>query len=123
VCYPAQGFALLGKADAPIDTPYGSIAARRLSTSLGSRKEPVTYWFNVGDTPVSNQLEQRWVELRLGLLGQVPDGLLFRVSSIDDDTPRAYRMQDVFVLDLLKAVDETARMRLAGLRGARSKPA
>jgi EpsI family protein len=120
VCYPAQGFALLGKTDAPIATPYGTIAARRLSTSLGSRKEPVTYWFNVADTPVSNQLEQRWVEIRMGLLGQVPDGLLFRVSSIDDDTERAYRMQDAFVVALLNGVNESARLRLAGLRAPKA---
>jgi EpsI family protein len=123
VCYPAQGFAVLGRSDASVATPFGPIAARRLNTSLGERKEPLTYWFNVADTPVTNHLEQRLVEIKLGLLGQVPDGLLFRVSSIDDNVQRAYSMQDAFVVDLLKAVDETARMRLAGVGGPKAKPA
>ena len=121
VCYPAQGFAVLGQTDTSLGTPFGEITARRLNTSLGPRKEPVTYWFNVGDKPIRNQLEQRLAEVRLGLLGQIPDGLLFRVSSIDEKPDRAYAEQDRFVNDLLNAVDGKARMRLAGLQSA--KPA
>ena len=119
VCYPAQGFAILGQNDASLGTPFGTITARRLSTSLGARKEPVTYWFNVGDTTIRSQLEQRLVEVRLGLLGQVPDGLLFRVSSIDERPARAFSEQDRFVVQLLSAVDGKARMRLAGLQNSR----
>lgn len=114
VCYPAQGFALLGTAESTVNTPFGGIAARRLSTSLGTRKEPVTYWFNVGDTTIRNKFEQRIVEIRLGLSGQIPDGLLFRVSSIDDTPTRAYQMQDAFVADLLGAVGAKDRTRLGG---------
>ena len=120
VCYPAQGFALLGLTESTIATPFGPIAARRLSTSLGARKEPVTYWFNVGDTTVRSQWQQRIVEMRLGFLGQIPDGLLFRVSSIDDTPMRAYKMQDAFVNDLLNTVGTEDRTRLAGLRGAKA---
>ena len=116
VCYPAQGFALLGITESTIATPFGPIAARRLNTSLGARKEPVTYWFNVGDTTVRSQWQQRIVEMRLGFLGQIPDGLLFRVSSIDGTPTRAYEMQDMFVNDLLNSVDTEDRTRLAGLR-------
>ena len=104
VCYPAQGFALLSSGDSTIQTAYGEIAARRLSTKMGNRNEPLTYWFNVGDTTIRNKLEQRIVEMRLGLSGHIPDGLLFRVSSIDERPDRAYRMQEVFVKDLLEAV-------------------
>jgi EpsI family protein len=115
VCYPAQGFALHSTQEAQVLTPFGSIAGRRLSTSLGSRKEPVTYWFTVGDTPVSSKVQQRMIEIKLGLTGQIPDGLLFRVSSIDDDTARAFGMQENFVADLLKATTKQARLRLSGL--------
>ena len=117
VCYPAQGFKLHSNEEAEIATPYGGIAARRLSTSLGVRKEPVTYWFTVGDRAVKSKWEQRLVEIRLGLTGEVPDGLLFRVSSIDDTPARAFRMQEQFVADLLKAVPARDRLRLSGLGG------
>jgi EpsI family protein len=117
VCYPAQGFELLNLSESMVETPYGPIAARRLNTSLGTRKEPVTYWFNVGDTTIRNKFEQRIVEVRLGLSGQIPDGLLFRVSSIDDQPARAYKMQDAFVSSLLESVSPKARTRLAGTKG------
>lgn len=117
VCYPAQGFALHSNVDSPLNTPFGTIDARRLSTSLGQRKEPVTYWFTVGDKPIKTKLEQRMVEMRLGLTGQVPDGLLFRVSSVDEATDRAFSIQNTFVNDLLGAVSAQNRLRLSGLEG------
>jgi EpsI family protein len=118
VCYPAQGFTLHSNVESQVDTPFGSIAARRLNTSLGQRKEPVSYWFTVGDTAISSKLEQRMIEIRLGLTGQIPDGLLFRVSSIDDTPGRAYQAHDAFVNDLLKAVSQANRERLSGLRSS-----
>jgi len=116
VCYPAQGFALQDLVDGVVATPYGDIPARRLKTSLGARHEPVTYWFNLGDTPVRTTWQQRMVELRLGLSGQIPDGLLFRVSSIDDTAQRAWHMQDAFVVDMMKSLGPKERARLSGLR-------
>jgi EpsI family protein len=118
VCYPAQGFKLHSNEAAELATPFGGIAARRLNTSLGARKEPVTYWFTMGDRAVRSKFEQRLVEIRLGLTGEVPDGLLFRVSSLDDQPARAFRLQEAFVSDLLKAVPARDRLRLSGLGSA-----
>ncbi|HEX3139015.1 MAG TPA: EpsI family protein [Rhizobacter sp.] len=115
VCYPAQGFTLHSNTQGQLSTPYGDIAIRRLDTSLGSRKEPVTYWFTVGDTAVQNKLQQRMVEIRLGLTGQIPDGLLMRISSLDDSPARAFQAHDAFVADLLAASSAANRARLSGL--------
>ena len=115
VCYPAQGFTLHSNEPAHLATRFGAIETRRLSTSLGARHEPVTYWFTVGDTAVKNKLQQRMVEIRLGLTGQIPDGLLVRISSIDDAPGRAFAAQDAFAADLLAAVSAADRTRLSGL--------
>lgn len=115
VCYPAQGFTLQSNAPGEVTTPFGRIPVRRLATSLGERKEPVTYWFTVADTLISSNFEKRMLEIRLGLTGQVPDGLLFRISSIDDDPAHAFQLQDAFVNDLMKAVGPQDRQRLSGL--------
>ena len=117
VCYPAQGFKLISNQSGTLDTGYGGIPVHRLSTIMGARYEPVTYWINVADTPVNNVLEKRMVQLKLGLTGQVPDGLLFRVSSIDESAPRAFSAQQAFVADLLKAVPPIDRKRLSGVGG------
>jgi EpsI family protein len=115
VCYPAQGFKLHQNDAGQIATQYGNIEVRRLSTSLGPRAEPVTYWLTVGDTVIQNKFDKRLAEIRLGLTGQIPDGLLFRVSSIDTDTRRAFEMQQRFASDLLADVPATTRKRLSGL--------
>ncbi len=85
VCYPAQGFQVSSLVDGTLPTPYGAIDVRRLDTSLRSRREPVTYWLTVGDQVIRNKFDKRIAEIRLGLTGQIPDGLLFRISSIDND--------------------------------------
>lgn len=117
VCYPAQGFTLLSNDEAAIATDFGPIPGRRLRTSLGQRTEPVTYWFAMGNHAVMNNFQKRWVQLTMALTGQIPDGLLFRVSSIDTDSAQAFRLQDQFVNDLLHAVSASDRARLSGVRG------
>ena len=118
VCYPAQGFKLLDNRADSLSTAFGNIEVRRLNTSMGARREPITYWINVSDTVVTSVLQKRMVEIKLGLTGQIPDGLLFRISSIDDSASRAFRSQDAFVADLLQAVPPVDRKRLSGLGAA-----
>lgn len=115
VCYPAQGFKLHSNEVAKLRTDFGPIDGRRLNTSLGARKEPITYWFTMGERTVGSQMERRVNELRLALTGQVPDGLLFRVSSIDDNPARAFSAQQVFINDLMRAVPPDDRVRLGGI--------
>ncbi|HZX30857.1 MAG TPA: EpsI family protein [Rhodocyclaceae bacterium] len=115
VCYPAQGFALMDSRPVALATPYGTIPARRLLTTLGQRREPVTYWYTVGNRSVDGGIRKKLVEMSFGLTGRIPDGLLFRVSSIDPDPVRAGRMQEDFIVRLLAAVPPGDRMRLSGL--------
>lgn len=116
VCYPAQGFQLGKVEDGPLATSFGNIEVRRLSTSLGARNEPVTYWLTVGDQVIKSKFDKRIAEIRLGLTGQIPDGLLFRVSSIDNDTARGFAMQQKFTADMMAAVPDATRKQLSGLR-------
>lgn len=118
VCYPAQGFKLIDSADTLLATDHGPIPARTLRTVLGPRNEPVMYWFAYAGRTSASAWERRLQSLRLTLTGQVPDGLLFRVSSIDADAPRAWARQGDFVRALLGACTPTARARLAGLDSA-----
>lgn len=119
VCYVAQGFSLLHSESSDIPTAFGAILGRRLSAQRGSQFEPITYWFTLGDQTVRSRFERRMAEVRVGLTGQIPDGLLFRVSSIDRDPKRAYAEHDRFVNDLLAAVAPADRVRLSGLPGTR----
>ena len=120
VCYPAQGFKLSKMEDGRLGTAFGDIEVRRLNTAMGERVEPVTYWLTVGNQVVQTGLDKRIAQIRLGLTGQIPDGLLFRVSSIDADSPRAFAAQQKFVADLMAAVPAASRKQLSGLGASTS---
>jgi EpsI family protein len=115
VCYAAQGFVIQRSEAGLLATASGEIPVRRLFATMGARQEPLTYWFTVGDTAVQGKLEKRLVDLRYGLTGRIPDGMLFRVSSIDADPARAHQIQDQFINQLLQAVTPAERARLSGL--------
>lgn len=115
VCYPAQGFSLLGQKSGSLKTAQGVIPVTRIVASLGNRHEPVTYWTTVGSQVVKGGFEKKLAEMRYGLAGRIPDGLLFRVSSIDSRDEAAFEMQQEFVGQLLAATSPEARARLAGL--------
>jgi EpsI family protein len=113
-CYPAQGFALHRREVVQLETPFGQIPIRRLSTSKGPRKEPVTYWIMVGDKAVLPS-RSKLAELGYVLTGRVPDGLLFRVSSIDANQTEATRRHDEFITQMLRGMSPPARKRISGL--------
>ncbi len=115
VCYPAQGFLIQENEAGLLTTTLGDIPVRRLFATMGARQEPLTYWFAVGGKAVPGKLQKKLVHLRYALSGRVPDGMLFRVSSIDADQARAYRTQDQFIDQLLHGVSPADRARLSGL--------
>ena len=115
VCYPAQGFKVSDIRDGALPTAFGDIEVRRMTSQMGARNEPVTYWLTVGDQVIKNGFDRRIAEIRLGLTGQIPDGLLFRVSSIDADNAKGFAMQQKFAADLMTAVPPATRKQLSGL--------
>ena len=115
VCYPAQGFELISNEPVTLKTVMGDVEGRRLMTRLGGRAEPLTYWFNVGSKPVTGRIERRMEEIRLVMTGGAPDGLLFRVSSIDPDMQRGFEEQQRFVSELLSALPAATRRKISGL--------
>ena len=86
------------------------------------RNEPVTYWLTVGDQIIKSKFDKRIAEIRLGLTGQIPDGLLFRVSSIDNDNARGFAMQQKFAADMMAAVPAATRKQLSGLTVTAGSP-
>ena len=117
VCYPAQGFRIKGNRVEQISTSQGDIRVRRLETQFSdSRFEPVTYWTIVGDQQSLSGWDRKVSEIRHGLRGEIVDGLLFRVSSIDRNSAQAFELQDSFVKDIVPAMSPQARRQLAGLR-------
>lgn len=68
----------------------------------------------MGDKAVLPGIEEKLQKLRYGLTGNVPDGMLVRVSSINHDNTKAYQLQAAFVRDLLGMIKDNERVRLIG---------
>ena len=115
VCYPAQGFAVKSNETVLLRLSDQLLPLRRLETFMApNRPEPVSYWATMGDYSSFGGLPRRMIELRYGLRRQIPDGLLFRVSSIGADSGREFRMQERFLKDLLGSLPPESRMLLTG---------
>ena len=81
-----------------------SLEVRRLVAVRQGRMEPVTYWMTVGQQTTLPGLGRKLVQMRHGLLGEIPDGVLVRISSLDGDSGRAYALHASFVAALRQAV-------------------
>lgn len=115
ICYPAQGFQILKSPTiSTFSTGEGNIPVKRLVATQGQRIEPITYWTTVGDKVAISGLKWKLQQLKYGLTGKIPDGLLFRISSIQADDAKAYQTQDAFTRDLLKAMSPGGRQRIIG---------
>ena len=113
-CYQAQGFAIGVVSDGVLDTAHGTLPLRRIETRRPGRSEPVSYWMTVGDEAALPGLSRKLAQLRHALSGQIPDGLLVRVSSIAEFRPEAFALHDRFITDLLATLPDADRRRLAG---------
>lgn len=116
VCYPAQGFDLTSSRRGILSLNHGSVPIKRLETRLGSRRyEPITYWTTVGDHAVTGGLNKKVTEMQFGLRGVIPDGLLFRVSTLGRDSRAGFEVQEGFIHNLVDALSPASRKRLTGI--------
>jgi EpsI family protein len=115
VCYPAQGFQIVSTQLGAVKTGFGNIRVKRIMTVSGNRTEPLTYWTTVGNQVVVGGKETKLEQLRYGFRGQIPDGLLFRVSSIAEDANQGYSLQDEFLKAIIAAMPANNRLRIAGI--------
>ena len=116
ICYTAQGFHVENSHDSPFRTDFGSFTVRKMLAVKGARLEPVTYWVTIGNKVAVNPIQWRLERIRYGLTGVVPDGLLFRVSTIGENIDDEYSVQQQFVAELMNKIAPDARERLLGIK-------
>jgi EpsI family protein len=115
VCYPAQGFQVKSSGRQRIALGSGAeLPVGTMTAVLGNRVEPVTYWFAVGGSLAISGQEQKLAQLRYGLRGFIPDGMLVRVSSIDRDEAAAYALQAQFLQQMHSSMAATWTPRVFG---------
>lgn len=113
-CYSAQGFQVRVLRQQLISAAGHPVEVKRLMASLGMRQEPITYWIRVGEETVASNIGQRLIQMRYSLTGQIPDGLIFRVSTLGRDPEAEFPVHDRFINDLIAALDPASVNILVG---------
>ena len=113
-CYTAQGFSVVQLGERQVSIGGQPLNVRRLVGSLQSRHEPITYWVTLNDRAVLPGVSRKLEQIRLGLLGQIPDGMLVRVSCITTDDAAAFLVQERFLTALRNTLAPELRARYFG---------
>jgi EpsI family protein len=113
-CYPAAGFKLHDFPDVVLRTSTGSIAARSLTATAPGRIDQILYWTRIGREFPTTSFEQRMSVLRQTLHGWVPDGVLVRISVMDEDRDSALKVIAQFANQLLASGGPQLREILEG---------
>jgi len=114
VCYVGQGFRLESQEDGRLSLGGQVIPVRRLLTTLGPRREPITYWVTAGNEATISMWRRRMISIEYGMRRQIPDGLLVRVSSIDASSSQAYSMHERFLADMVAQMPKSDRDLVVG---------
>jgi EpsI family protein len=114
ICYTAGGFDIGEMKKSYVETAIGRIPVMHLVAKQGARIEPITYWIRVGDSLTRGWVQQKLTAIAYGLTGKIPDGLLFRVSTISSNEQDAFRIQQVFLNSILQSVKSEDRYWLVG---------
>ena len=116
ICYPASGFRLSATDEAALPLGNGRrLPVRRFSASSDTRAEQVLYWTRIGDDLPVSWTAQRLAVVRSNLRGDIPDGLLVRLSTATRDVAGGQAVLQRFADTLIGALTPAARrMLIAG---------
>ena len=105
VCYPVGGYQLTQTRIENFDlSPQTHIPIRTFTAASPSRVEQVMYWTRVGSVMPTSWAQQRWAVVRANLAGDIPDGILVRVSAVDGNIATSMALMQSFVRDLAAVV-------------------
>ena len=117
-CYSAQGFRVKLVDKEVINIAGTSVPVARVLAQLGQRNEPITYWVTLDESATLPGIGRKLNQIKYGLRGDIPDGMLVRVSSISTSQADAFALQKSFLDQLHQAVPTHVRGRYFGTRSA-----
>lgn len=115
ICYRSGGYTISDMQAATLALRGRAISATRLMARLPGRPEPITYWTLMGGAVVADAVGIRRSRLAAVLHHQILDGLLVRISSIDDDPARAHALQARFADEIVAAIAPADRDKVIGI--------
>ena len=113
-CYSAQGFRVQTLEKSMLKIQGTEVPVARLVGILGQRVEPITYWVTLDEAATLPGFGRKMQQIRYGLRGQIPDGMLVRVSTISASNADAFAVQQRFLEQMYAAVPAEVRTRYFG---------
>jgi len=109
VCYTAGGFQISPLTPQPIQVGSISVPANRMDATAGGPTEHVVYWTRIGKRTPATWRQQKVAVAEQNLEGIIPDAILVRISTVDDDADAALARIDDFVRALLLSIPPSRR--------------
>jgi EpsI family protein len=113
-CYSSQGFRVTALSSETLDIGNTKVPVARVLAKLGQRSEPITYWVTLDESATLPGLGRKLQQIRYGLRGEIPDGMLVRVSSISNSQESAFALQQRFLAQMFDAMPADVRNRYFG---------
>lgn len=113
-CYSAQGFKVSDAGQSVLNIGSRNLKVQQLVGVLGNRYEPITYWITLDETATLPGLDRKLAQIRYGLQNKIPDGLLFRVSTVNLKNEESFALQKSFLTDLEKSMSPQFASRYFG---------
>lgn len=113
VCYPASGFRLVENSAHAVPIGDGrAIPSRYIVAEAEIRSEQLIYWTRLGPAFPDNWFDQRMAVVNENLMGNIPDAVLVRLSTVGNGDRRA--VLDSFAAALYAGVGPQMRRVLVG---------
>ena len=108
-CYTASGYRISPVTPQRIQIGSTVVPANSMDARADGLTEHVIYWTRVGDRMPASWKQQRLAVAEQNLRGILPDAILVRVSTVNDDSEAARATLQSFVRALIAAVPPNRR--------------
>ncbi len=108
-CYTAGGYHISAVTPHPINLGSRVLTTSRMDATVGGPTEHVVYWTRIGNTVPTSWARQKYVVAKQNLEGIIPDAILIRVSTVNDDAAAAMAAIDQFIRDMLHSIAPSKR--------------
>lgn len=113
-CYSAQGFEVRKLPGTRRNLGGHEVPLARLAALIGRRRELISYWVTLDERATLPGLGRKIEQVRYGLRGLIPDGMLVRASSVNGPDEAAFALQERFLGDMAQALPSLVRSRYFG---------
>lgn len=108
-CYPASGYEISPVTQHEIQLGSTGLRTNMLSATNEGVTEHIIYWTRVGDRIPTSWKQQKLDVAEENLRGIIPDAVLVRISTVNNDEAAARAILDTFTRSLIGAVPSDRR--------------